>query len=253
MTTDISIEDVATITKFIKKFKAKDENLIEFKILYEIPPMKNFLRSFQQVERIALKLIENEAPWFNVFDILHINHLEAKVHTPFLAELLSPDGTHMQGRLFFDAFMKRLLQGVYEASAVTHINIVTELGDYDNGRMDIVISYKENDVPKGIVIENKIYHHDEKEQLVRYYKHLTERKGLKPGQFHLVYLTPYKTKPSTTSIDEDLYNQLVEMKAITEWGYHKDIAPLFTELMPFIKAPVVTQTLYQYIQTIQSL
>ena len=253
MTTDISLEDVRTVKHFIQKFRNKDESLVQSKILYELPPMKNFLRSFRQFERIALKLIENEAPWFNLFDILSINHLEAKVHTPFIAELLSPDGTHRQERLFFDAFMKYLMKENFDASLISHINVVTELWDYDNGRMDIVINYRDNGVQKAIVIENKIYHHDETNQLTRYHKHLTQSRGLMTGQFHLVYLTPYKTQPSTISINEDLYKQLVKIKAITEWGYHQDIAPLFTGLLPFIKAPVVFQTLHQYIKTIQSL
>jgi len=245
--------DIISIKRLFSQFNALEERIISFKIMHEIPIQKSFLKNFRQIEQIALKLIENDAPKFNLFNILGISHLEAKVHTPFLTELLNPDGSHRQGRLFFDAFMKHLFNDAFIPENINNIKVVKEMTDYGNGRMDIAIIYRENNINKEIIIENKIYHHDEKEQLTKYHKYLTETKRLKAGQYHLIYLTPYKTIPTGESISPELYQYLQSIDAISEWGYYEDISPLLESVLPSIKAPVVTQTVYQYIESIEYL
>lgn len=253
MNTPTTTLELDSIKMFLHSFSQKEHSLLMFKIMHEIPAQKSFLNNFVLIEKIALKLIENEAPKFNIFNILNINHLEAKVHTPFLAELLNPNGSHKQGRLFFNAFMKHLFSDFINSENIYNITVTTEMFDYSNGRMDIVIRYIEKEMSKEIVIENKIYHHDEKEQLTRYYQYLTQTRCLKNGQYHLIYLTPYKNKPTVHSINKSLYNSLVEIKALSEWGYYQDIAPILEQTLSHIKAPVVMQTVHQYIETIQQL
>ena len=248
----ITEQDELRIRSFVNDFKRREKELIDFRITHDILVAKSFLNSFSQVERMALKLIENEAPKFNLFDIISINHLEAKVHTPFLVELLRPDGSHRQNRLFFDAFFSHLFPTI-DTRSVSDIRVSKEVSDYRNGRMDILIRYQEKGLTKALVIENKIYHHDEEEQLKRYYNYLTGTLNLKDGYYHLVYLTPYKTRPTVKSIPEELYLSLKDKKSITEWGYYNDVTPILESVLKFIKAPVVLHTLLQYTESIQSL
>lgn len=245
--------NINSIKKFLFSFRKKEENLLNLKIDYELPFQKSFLNNFKLLNKIASKLIENEAPKFNLFDILHINRLEAKVHTPFLAELLNPQGTHRQYRLFFDAFMKHLFKESFESEKISSISTRKELSDYANGRMDIVISYKDDSFIKAIVIENKIYHDDEEEQLTKYHRYLTKTLNLASGQYHLVYLTPYKTKPGSYSISPELYDELRNSSSLTELGYHNDIIPILYSTITEVKAPVVRETLHQYIEALKKL
>ncbi len=248
----MSIDPTLQIKRFFKEYEQKEKMLSSFKIMHEIPLIKSLLKNYNQIEGIALKLIENEAPHFNIFDILRINHLEAKVHSPFLAELLNPLGSHRQGRLFFNAFIKHLFPKTFKENSIDRIRIKIELSDYEKGRMDIVIFYEENNIPKVIIIENKIYHHDELNQLERYYGYVIQE-GFKEGNFHLVYLTPYKTIPSNKSISEKLYKTLKDMNALTEWGYYDDISHILEPVQSEIKAPIVSNTIIQYINTINNL
>jgi len=251
--TNITAVDFSKIQSLMARFNRLEKNLVDIKIEYEIPRYRSLVKNFSLAHNIALKLIENEAPKFNLFNIISIGHLEAKVHTPFLAELLNPDGTHRQGRLFFDAFMRLLFNESFHSEIIQNISIKIELSDYENGRMDIVIFYTEQGTPKSVVVENKIYHHDEPNQLIRYHTYLTKTLNLIPGQYHLVYLTPHKQKPSSASISDELYNKLKQAGSISELGYYSDIAPMLHATLAHIKAPVVKETLHQYIESIKTL
>lgn len=241
------------VKQFIQMFIAREKDLLNLKIQHEVPLIQSFIANYTIIENRAEKLIENEAPKFNLFDILQIYHLEAKVHTPFLVALLNPEGKHRQGRLFFDAFIKYLFGASFNPDCISEIKVAKEFSDYENGRMDILISYRQNGVNKEIVIENKIYHNDEKEQLTRYYKYLTQTRGLKEGQYHLIYLTPYKEKPTSQSINPYLYNSLIQADSLTEWGYYGDIEFILKSTLPEIKAATVKHSIQQYIDAIQFL
>lgn len=244
---------LSDVKQFIQTFIARENDLLNVKIQHEVPLIQSFIVNYTVIENNAEKLIENEAPKFNLFDILQIYHLEAKVHTPFLVALLNPEGKHRQGRLFFNAFIKHLFRSSFNPDCISHIKVSKEFSDYGNGRMDILISYREDDVHKEIVIENKIYHDDEKEQLTRYHRYLTHTRGLKEGQYHLIYLTPNREKPTSRSINPDLYNNLIQAGALTEWGYYGDIEFVLRSALPEIKAATVKYSIQQYIDAIQFL
>ncbi len=241
------------IKQFLETYIAKENSMLELKIQHEMPAMKNFLANYSVAENNAQLLIENEAPKFNLFSILQVYHLEARVHTPFLVELLNPEGKHRQGRLFFNAFLRHLYGNSFNLDSIGDIKIAKEYADYNNGRMDILITFFHAGIPKAIVIENKIYHHDEKDQLTRYHRHLTQTRRLKQGQYHIIYLTPYKSRPSSDSISMDLYSCLISEKALTEWGYYGDIETILKSTLTEIKAPVVKHSITQYIDAIQFL
>lgn len=138
----------------------------------------------------AKKLYEEE--WkrgekFNIFNILNLSQDETKLHTPFIAELLNPKGSHGMK----DAFLREFIKisdidtelDTKEATVETEYSIGYKNNDStEGGRIDIfVYDNKKN----AIIIENKIYAGDQKNQLLRYYNYAVKNKF----KFNIIYLT----------------------------------------------------------------
>ena len=116
-----------------------------------------------------------------------------------------------------------------------------------------MIKYKAERQQKAIVIENKIYAGDQKEQLERYHKFLSRTLQLLEEQFLLLYLRPFRYPPSIPhSISKEDYQRLKENGVLRELGYREDILPMLEQRIPEIKAPVVAQTVRQYIRTLKA-
>lgn len=132
---------------------------------------------------------------FNLFQVLGIGHYEVKTHSPILAELLNPQGSHGQGNLFLSLFLKQFgiddVSFSAEGSKVTkeyHIGTKTE---DTGGRIDIVIQDK---LDRRILIENKIYAGDQENQLTRYRNF--------DQSARLFYLTRFGDMPSNLTKEE---------------------------------------------------
>ena len=65
-----------------------------------------YRRKKQKLEEQRAKLNRFEAPEFNIFRLLITARVEEATHSVFLAELLSPDGSHGQGYLFLRTFFE---------------------------------------------------------------------------------------------------------------------------------------------------
>ena len=105
---------------------------------------------------------------FNLFNVLNITSDEVRLHSKFIAELLNPVGTHGQGDIFLDLFVKYLnIKGFDYVSAKVEVEkFIGPVTGETGGRIDIYIYDKNN---HAIVIENKVFAHDQKNQLVRYH------------------------------------------------------------------------------------
>jgi len=116
---------------------------------------------------------------FNIFEILGTEHDELS-HSRFLAELLTPKGTHDCGILFLELFFKLFLSDKYNIGDIDFKNCqVYREHTTDYGRLDIYI--KCGDV--SVAIENKIYADDGVKQLKRYSDFLSGKNNC------LIYLT----------------------------------------------------------------
>ncbi len=108
---------------------------------------------------------------FNVFSILKLESNEVKTHSAFLGELLNPKGSHGMKTRFLELFLEEIFGK--ENSLIpesTSIGIEEHVGkincDYtEGGRIDIILKDKSDNV---ILIENKIYAGEQKNQLIRY-------------------------------------------------------------------------------------
>lgn len=109
---------------------------------------------------------------FNIFQIIGLTSDEVRVHSAFLANLLNPRGTHHQGDLFLQLFIKQLRQIGFDfdtRSAVVQCEkYIGQVTDTTGGQIDIHI---EDNKGHKIIIENKIYATDQANQLIRYHNY----------------------------------------------------------------------------------
>jgi hypothetical protein len=204
---------------------------------------------------------------YNIFYILkNITNKEVITHTPFLKDLLNINGTHKQGNLFFNEFLKQLnLTERENAFTPTDYNLLEiiepfYIGNIDRdkltgGSIDLLIKYSDGIKNFAIAIENKIWAVDQEKQLERYNNYLKNRYK----NYLLVYLTPKGSKPtienalepeSKYSITQKTYDYLKSNKILLNLSYHEHISQLFEKVMPFIKAKRVKFTIEQYLTII---
>jgi hypothetical protein len=163
-------------------------------------------------------------PDYNLFQILRIDHLEAITHTPFLFNLLKPNGSHAQGHAFVYALLKRL----YNKSIIPENSLIEEVVENKSttglGNIDIFLRGKINNEPFAVIIENKVYAGDQINQLERYYEYVSETLGYTSSQIRLVYLTPHGIEPAIPhSISRKLFNKLSSLSVLQLWSYKKDV------------------------------
>ncbi len=145
---------------------------------------------------------------FNVFSILGLQSYEVRTHSAFIGELLSPTGSHGCNDKLLAAFLKSVpaladfvfntknAEVTLEASIGTTNKTMTE-----GGRIDLLIKSGN----KVIVIENKIYADDQKNQMKRYQNFCQQY-----DDYRLLYLNLDGIEPSKDSIvdmvlDEDYH------------------------------------------------
>ena len=146
----------------------------------------------QQVRLLKNELDAVTGEDFNIFSILRIKHKEVKTHTPMLAELLDPHGSHRQGAAFLKLFLKICI-GDQDYTDLETFRVRSEERT-DRGQFDILIE-KQKEIC--IVIENKIYAGDQPHQLNNYYQDAKENKF---NQIKLIYLTLDGSEPSEVSL-----------------------------------------------------
>lgn len=193
-----------------------------------------------------------EAEDLNIFRVLNISHLETKLHTPFLIDLLKSEGTHGQGTLFFRAFLKQL--GVCderELSFYAHApfddryRCLEEVFDRESGRKDIVIEriLCKKDEGFCVVVENKIGAGEQERQLDRYWKYL-EEKPVHPNRRFLVYLHAKERdhEPRTGS-----------GITCTVLRYQEHICGMLENCLKHVKSRKVRDLLSQYLDVVRGL
>lgn len=131
----------------------------------------NTLLSQTQIIESHFKAIEKlSGENFNLLKLLKMGHYEVKTHSPILADLLSPKGTHGQGATFLKLFVKLLNIADFdpESASVSMEKSIGEVTLESGGRIDLYITDGKG---RKILIENKIYAREQENQLSRYYKY----------------------------------------------------------------------------------
>lgn len=192
---------------------------------------------------------------FNVFSILNLKTNEVRTHSAFIAELLNPKGTHGLGGAFlkeFVAILKGKLPQSDKEGFLASIdfnpencnNVAVEywLGyktETEGGYIDILLTDKHNN---HLIIENKIYAGDQKNQLLRY--HSFNEKA------PLIYLTLDGKTPSKWSTDGK-ENVLQNLLCIS---YRDEIYKWLEACQKHaVNNPLVRETIKQYLNLIKIL
>jgi len=190
----------------------------------------------------AAKRAKKETPDFNIFRILRLAHREVLTHTPFLANLLDPAGTHAQDDLFLRLFLDRLADKqvavpTLRAGARWQVltEQVTDLGNFD-------IHLKSHPLRCQIVIENKIGAADQENQLARYWKQMQKKRQDFDFQ-PLVYLTPQPREPP---VPPKLRRHIINLT------YRADICTMLDEALKIIRSSRLQYSLEQYLEIAQT-
>ncbi len=205
---------------------------------------KRLISDFDQFRNEANEKAPFDAPSFNIFSLLRVTRDEVRTHSKFLAELLNPAGTHGQGDLFLRNFIEdcKLKYDTFpffrSDLEQEHWNIYTE-ESVQEGRLDIKIL--NHMLSSLIVIENKIDAPEQDRQLARYQEYMKLHIRKFPTQA-LIYLT-IRGKQSITASGHDYFRL----------SYHHDIFSWLQKTMPEIQAPVVRETIRQYMSIIYRL
>lgn len=246
--------DVTTLAAFLEAFSSYEGRMQQSHIREEKAKIGALLRGIRSLDATLAHFRKLQAPQYNLFEILNIRHLEAKVHTPFLGNLLDPRGSHSQGQLFLRSFLTQVAGRPDFLEGLRHIEVIEELGTRGQGFVDLIIRGRNEKGPFAIVVENKIYAKDQDEQLKRYHKYLTQTLLLPPCRYLLIYLTPHGAQPSIPeSISQDDYTSLTKTGGLLLRSYKEDIRQWLEALLPDIPAPKVNYTLKQYLQIINRL
>lgn len=245
---------IKDFTQLLEKFR-KLQSINEIQPAVSLKNTANLLRDFEPILEIKNQETKLLTPHYNIFKILRIEFFETKVHTPFIGDLLNPDGLHSQGSLFLDSFMQHFLP----KSKVGFKNYISQFlrvrieHKTPKGIIDILITYFHPGKNKQfvIIIENKIYAGDGENQLKRYYSYAKGIKKLEDTQILLIYLTPYKYSLTSYSIDEELQDRLFKADVLKVITYNNDLIHWLNECTKQIKSEKIIQIFAQYIQTIK--
>ncbi|NHB69164.1 PDDEXK-like family protein [Perlabentimonas gracilis] len=202
--------------------------------------LRNFLDNVATISKKYEEIAKITGENFNVFKILRLTTNEVRTHSAFIAELLDPKGCHDQGDVFLRLFVVKLkLAEIDYTSAKVEIEkyIGTVSENYDEGgRIDIIVT---DGCGRAIIIENKIYAEDQKNQILRYHNYGEEKHKT---IFNILYLTLYGSDPSSESLNS---RTDIDFKCIS---YKSDII-LWLESCKekALNHPTLRETLTQYI------
>lgn len=173
---------------------------------------------------------------FNIFEICGINHYEV-MHSTIISSFLNPKASHGQK----DKYLLLFLDSIKDTTSIdtSSVCVYTEYVT-NNGRIDILIEDKNNN---GIIIENKINHHDEDEQLIRYNTFAKEK--YKKGRYKIYYLNLDGHEASKESADGIEYEIISYRSNILSW-----LEMCFKES---VTTPMIRETLIQYYNHIKQL
>ena len=179
-----------------------------------------------------------EAPGFSLLKLAGIQY--ERLHTGIIADLLNPSGSHKQGRIFLEEFLRVVGRSDLLALLVNRvalITVTTETPIPSRRRLDIVIRSSAGFL---IIIENKIRHVEGPNQL-RDYSVWLKSEPEPEDQKILVFLTIHRER--ATSIREG-YLAISYLKEIDRW---------LTDCLARITAPRVREAVSQYLDCVQEL
>jgi hypothetical protein len=245
--------NLAEISVFLERYKDFSVRLERQKILHYKTKFDGLLSGYDSLKNLLEVFNKKEASQYNIFDILNIKAAEVKTHTPFLQNLLTPNGSHAQGNLFLNSFIQNFIP-----SEKRDFFVLSDTNDYHieeekpirNGRIDIYIQSINPYKKFAIIIENKLYAADQELQLNRYYDFI--RGKYTDKQIMMFYLTIHGIDPSSFSINRKLMTEVKDRKILYNLSYKTDIKYWLQNLKTNIEADKVRYLIEQYLEIIDN-
>ena len=248
--------NINTLNEFLLGYKDLKRKKKNQDALIQLKSLPAFLEKYYQIQERIIRQNQDIAPDYNIFEIAKFETLETKLHSPFLKDLLDPDGTHSQRDLFLKSFFKDipgLDESILKSWDFRYLNIINEFSAGGFGNIDIIIRYNNPANPFFIIIENKIYADDQELQIMRYYNYAKNILLLKDDQIKIIYLTLQGSAPTTFSMPEIEQTRLNKSGVLINISYVKHINLFLGNVIAEIKAPIVKYTVLQYLKTIKSI
>lgn len=155
---------------------------------------QNIINFFEEVKLFKQKQLKQKKSGLNDYNLLTTvlkPHDEVRLHSRVIASLLDIEGLHYQEDLFLTKFL----------DLISHKDF-----KYDTKHSSIQIEYKNIDLYltdgiKHIIIENKVYASDQKDQIKRYIEIIKEENpDIEYKDILVVYLSINRNKPSNYSL-----------------------------------------------------
>jgi hypothetical protein len=155
---------------------------------------KNYKEFFEQIKKFKDTQAKQKQRGLNDYNILTTvlkPHDEVRVHSRMIGSFLDIDGKHYQDDLFLKEFLKCLNIDNYNT---TNSKVYNE---YEN--IDLYLT----DGVKHIIIENKIWAGDQKNQIKRYIETIKkENEDIDYEDLYVIYLSTDRAKPSSYSLGD---------------------------------------------------
>jgi hypothetical protein len=212
--------------------------------------IKSLINYVKSVRTYQENVLDVSGERFNVFKILNLSASETRTHSAFVGELLNPKGSHGMGATFLRLFLKQFGLNHFKVENTTvllekFIGTVNE-DQTMGGRLDILIS---NENRQGIVIENKIYAQDQRNQLSRYRQFCQAMFD----EYNIFYLTLEGLNPTELSIEVSASN-ITEQTTLKSISYKIEIIEWLRQCMKEVAdKPLIRETIIQYINLLNHL
>lgn len=247
----------------------------------EINEVKHLLEQTAMIDKKHKDIARIRGADYNIFDVLRIHKKEVTLHSRMIKDLLNPKGKHAQGNIFLGLFLEMLKSKIvfskseqlneneiqdfkannntesnkflidnFTKDSFIYINDEEPLGlinkEYETGgSIDIFLRTNEN---THLVIENKIDHNDENQQLIRYSNSIHNS--------FIIYLTKNGKIPDeiSTKSSKKAYKpkKLEENKGFFCISYREDILNWLEECKSEVSnLPHLREMLSQYIYTVK--
>ncbi|MCT7627690.1 PD-(D/E)XK nuclease family protein [Aliarcobacter butzleri] len=156
--------------------------------------MEKYINFFEELNKFKEKQQKQKERGLNDYNLLTTvlnEHDEVRLHSRVIGSLLDINGLHYQKELFLEKFVEIL--------KITEFN-------FDIHESKLFLEYQNIDLYltdgiKHIIIENKIYADDQKNQIKRYYEIIKgENKDLEYNDILIIYLSIDRLQPSNYSL-----------------------------------------------------
>lgn len=183
----------------------------------------DYINFFENIKNFKEKQLKQKQRGLNDYNLLTtvLNaHDEVRLHSRVIGSMLDIDGLHYQGSLFLEKFLEVLNIKNFE---------------FDINKSSLKLEYHKIDLyltdgQKHIIIENKVYADDQKDQIKSYINKIkNENENLQYTDILVIYLSINRKQPSKYSLDDltiienHIYNKEYKTTLFKNINYESEV------------------------------